>query len=86
MKTFNQLKGIAGKIVDNIQNDRMNIAVFSTVTGRKSKALEMATLVGMVTAAAFERKIQPEIVELYLRNVNEYESTNTKVKDHLNLV
>lgn len=72
MKTFNQLKGIAGKIVDNIQNDRMNIAVFSTVTGRKTKALEMATLVGMVTAASFERKIQPEIVELYLRNVNSY--------------
>ncbi|EBS4516631.1 hypothetical protein DQT32_04380 [Salmonella enterica subsp. enterica serovar Braenderup] len=72
MKTFNQLKGIAGKIVDNIQNDRMNIAVFSTVTGRKTKALEMATLVGMVTAASFERKVQPEIVELYLRNVNSY--------------
>jgi hypothetical protein len=77
MKTFNQLKGIAGKIVDNIQKDRMNEAVFSTVTGRKTKALEMATLVGMVTAASFERKIDPAIIELYLNNVNGYEYRGT---------
>ena len=86
MKTYNELKGIAGKIVDNIQKDRMNIAVFSTITGRKSKAIEMATLVGMVTAASFERKVQPEIIELYLRNVNAVEVPNRKLKEHLGLV
>lgn len=73
MKTFNQLKGIAGRIVDCIQKDRMNEAVFITVTGRKTKALELGTLTGMVVAASFERKIQPEIIELYLCNVNAFD-------------
>lgn len=77
MKTYDQLKGIAGKIADNIQNNRMNEAVFSTVTGRKTKAIEMGTLVGMVTAAAFERKIDSFVIELYLRQVNGYEYRST---------
>lgn len=70
MKSYNELKGIAGKITDNIQNKRMSEAVFVTITGRKSKATELATLVGMVSAACFERKVEPAIIELYLRNIN----------------
>ncbi|AMM43599.1 hypothetical protein FDG95_gp392 [Pectobacterium phage vB_PcaM_CBB] len=73
MKTYEQLKGVAGKIVDNIQKNRINEAVFTTVTGRKTKAIELGTLVGMVSAACCERKIDTAILELYLRNVHGFE-------------
>lgn len=73
MKTYEQLKGVAGKIVDSIQTNRINVAVFMTVTGRKTKAIELGTLVGMVSSACFERKIDTSIVELYLRNVHGFE-------------
>lgn len=73
MKTYEQLKGVAGKIVVNIENNRINEAVFTTVTGRKTKAIELGTLVGMVSGACFERKIDPAILELYLRGVHGFE-------------
>lgn len=81
MKTYEQLKGVAGKIVDNIQKNRLNEAVFSTVTGRKTKAIEMGTLVGMVSAACFERKVEPAILELYLRNVHGFEYRSTRMSN-----
>lgn len=81
MKTYEQLKGVAGKIVDNIQKNRMNEAIFTTVTGRKTKAIELGTLVGMVSSACFERKIDPSIIELYLRGVHGFEYRSTRVSN-----
>ena len=81
MKTYEQLKGVAGKIVDNIQKNRINEAVFTTVTGRKTKAIELGTLVGMVSAACFERQVDPSIIELYLRGVHGFEYRSTRVSN-----
>lgn len=72
MKTFEQLKWKSGIIVDRLQKNQLNEAVFITVTCRKTKGLELGSLVGLVTAAGFERKIDPAIIELYLKNIHSY--------------
>lgn len=81
MKTYDQLKGIAGKITNNIELNRINEAVFTTITGRKTKAIELGTLMGMVVAACTERKIDPAIIELYLRHVNGYNQSTRKISN-----
>lgn len=83
MKSYEQLKGVAGNIVDKIQKERINEAVFSTITGRKSKAIELATLVGMVSVACFERKVDPVVIELYLRKVHDNESQTSRISNSM---